>query len=92
MMIAGAERALVREGRLQPASDEEGTNMSESKRIKELAVAYSYLEDEESDDVKFLCCEECGNEQADMGRNVACEQCGARMPEPISDDEYGDVT
>jgi hypothetical protein len=26
--------------------------------------------------IKFVTCTECGNEQADMGRNVACEQCG----------------
>ena len=27
--------------------------------------------------IKFVTCPECGNEQADMGRNVACEECGA---------------
>ncbi len=28
------------------------------------------------DDIKFVKCIECGNEQADMGNNVACENCG----------------
>jgi DNA-directed RNA polymerase subunit RPC12/RpoP len=33
------------------------------------------------DDVRFVKCPECGNEQADMGRGVACEECGhAPMP------------
>ncbi len=35
-----------------------------------------------SDDEVWIECEECGNEQPDMGRNVACEECGALMPEP----------
>jgi hypothetical protein len=26
--------------------------------------------------VEFVICDECGNEQADMGRNVSCEECG----------------
>lgn len=29
-----------------------------------------------SDEVQFVTCPECGNEQADMGRNVRCEECG----------------
>lgn len=31
--------------------------------------------------IEFIQCDDCGNFQADMGRNVACEQCGALMPE-----------
>lgn len=30
--------------------------------------------------VRFVTCDECGNEQGDMGRNVACEECGYLMP------------
>lgn len=28
-----------------------------------------------------LTCDNCGHQQADMGRDVACEECGERMPE-----------
>ena len=28
------------------------------------------------DDVVFVRCPECGNEQADMGNHVTCEECG----------------
>jgi ribosomal protein S27E len=33
------------------------------------------------DAIVFVTCDECGNEQPDMGRGVACEVCGATMPE-----------
>lgn len=29
-----------------------------------------------SEEIKFVVCVDCGNEQADMGANVACEECG----------------
>lgn len=36
--------------------------------------------------VKFVFCPECGNEQADMGRNVSCEACGyGPMPNEVDD-------
>lgn len=43
----------------------------------------SNSDDGESDDdhIRYLTCEECGNEQPDMGANVACEECGALMPD-----------
>ena len=28
------------------------------------------------DDLEFVECPECGNEQADMGNGVQCEECG----------------
>ncbi len=28
------------------------------------------------EEVVFVVCPECGNEQADMGRGVSCEECG----------------
>lgn len=31
--------------------------------------------------IVFVTCANCGNEQADMGRNVACEECGDTMPD-----------
>lgn len=34
---------------------------------------------------QFVTCPECGNEQADMGRNVECEECGFG-PMPYYDD------
>ena len=34
-----------------------------------------------SEPIQFITCLECGNEQADMGRNVLCEQCDAPMPD-----------
>lgn len=30
----------------------------------------------EDEPITFVTCNNCGNEQADMGRNVACEECG----------------
>lgn len=46
---------------------------------------------EMDEEIVFVTCEECGEEQAYMGRNVACEQCGARMPEPqAQEEEQGD--
>ena len=35
-----------------------------------------------SSPIVFVTCSNCGNEQADMGRNVACEECGDPMPTP----------
>ena len=29
-----------------------------------------------NDEIKFVVCVDCGNEQADMGVGVACEECG----------------
>ena len=40
--------------------------------------------------LEFVTCEECGHEQADMGRNVKCEECGARMPRPARADRRPD--
>lgn len=37
-------------------------------------------------DIQFVTCPECGNEQADMGKNVACEECGY-FPMPTEGDE-----
>ncbi len=35
------------------------------------------------DDIEYVECPECGNEQPDMGRGVECEECGfGPMPEP----------
>lgn len=28
------------------------------------------------DEIVFVVCPDCGNEQADMGRGVQCEECG----------------
>jgi hypothetical protein len=40
------------------------------------------------DDIKFVVCPECGNEQPDMGRGVKCEECGyGPMPEDEDEDE-----
>ena len=30
----------------------------------------------DDNEVRFVECPECGNEQADMGRGVNCEECG----------------
>ena len=38
-----------------------------------------------SEEPKFVTCPECGNEQADMGRNVKCEECGYG---PIPSESY----
>lgn len=43
-----------------------------------------YKDDEE---VVFVYCAHCGNEQPDMGHNVACEACGYLMP--TQEDERG---
>ena len=32
--------------------------------------------DNMGEELEFVKCPECGNEQADMGNNVACEECG----------------
>ncbi len=32
-----------------------------------------------SEPIKFVQCQECGHEQADMGDGVACEECGAAI-------------
>lgn len=37
------------------------------------------------DPIIFVRCIECGNEQADMGRNVCCEECGGTTLEPIEE-------
>lgn len=39
-------------------------------------------EKKDRDEIQFVTCTECGNEQAYMGKNVLCETCDARMPEP----------
>lgn len=41
--------------------------------------------DEIPDEPRMLQCEECGNQQADMGHNVACGVCGHTMPEEEED-------
>ena len=38
------------------------------------------------DEIKYIKCLDCGNEQPDMGKGVECEECGARMPEPDDED------
>ncbi len=38
------------------------------------------------EEVRFVACPECGNEQEDMGNNVKCEECGF-APMPTGDDE-----
>lgn len=40
------------------------------------------------DPTQWVTCPNCGEEQADMGRNVACESCGDLMP---YHDEEGQV-
>lgn len=30
----------------------------------------------DEDEITFITCAACGNEQADMGANVKCEECG----------------
>lgn len=34
------------------------------------------MDHDENDDLVFVTCPECGEEQADMGRHVKCESCG----------------
>lgn len=41
----------------------------------------------QDDDVKFVHCPECDNEQADMGGNVTCEECGYGPMPTAEDDE-----
>ena len=36
----------------------------------------------DDDEIVFVTCPGCGNEQAYMGKNVACEECGEVIPEP----------
>lgn len=41
-----------------------------------------------TDEIKFVTCPKCENEQADMGRGVACEECGyGPMPYHDADGE-----
>lgn len=35
------------------------------------------------EEIIFLCCPECGNEQPDMGVGVRCEECGFCPLEPM---------
>jgi len=42
------------------------------------------------DPIKFVTCPECGNQQADMGKNVACEECGFG-PMPTAEPKFVDV-
>ena len=43
------------------------------------------------DEIKFVTCPECGEEQGDMGKNVQCESCDFRpMPHYDADGNLHD--
>lgn len=40
-------------------------------------------------ELEFVTCPKCGNEQADMGHRVRCEECGFG-PMPTNDEREGE--
>lgn len=61
---------------------------AQRKQLREKAEeekTQAIVEAAENDDLKFVECPVCGEQQADMGRGVRCESCG-HGPMPVSED------